>query len=384
MVSQITPEELVERLDGEDTFTLVDTRPEESYESWHIAEANNLPFPPGDELDEEQRARVDELSNGHEIVAICGKGISSTSFATELDDHGYEDVTVVKGGMEDWSKVYDVVSIETPTDTLTVFQIQRRAKGCLGYVVGSRRTGEAVAVDVTRQTGVVEGVAQEAGLTITRVIDTHIHADHLSGGRELADKLGVPYHLSGHVDDRDVTVEREYDAVEDGDLLTVGDIDLDVLHTPGHTSEMVNLVVDGSVVLTSDTLFVDGVGRTELQFGEEDAAYGAELLYESVNDILADLDNDLTVLPGHVGVTADGRYETGHPGEPIAARLGDLKTHLDVFTHNEAEFVSDLSTQNSEKPQNYETIIAVNTGNETVDREEDATELELGPNNCSA
>jgi len=160
-----------------------------------------------------------------------------------------------------------------------VRQVQRRAKGCLGYVVGSKEVGEAVVVDATRQTDQFKVAAQDAGLSIARVLDTHVHADHISGSPTLADEVGVPYHLGDAARERGV--EYEYDPLPDGDVIEVGDVEIEALHTPGHTSEMMNYLVDGELLLTGDTLFVDSVGRTELQFGEDDASRGAELLYDS-------------------------------------------------------------------------------------------------------
>jgi len=101
------------------------------------------------------------------------------------------------------------------------------------------------------------------------VLDTHVHADHISGSPTLADEVGVPYHLGDAARERGV--EYEYDPLPDGDVIEVGDVEIEALHTPGHTSEMMNYLVDGELLLTGDTLFVDSVGRTELQFGEDDA-----------------------------------------------------------------------------------------------------------------
>lgn len=387
MITKLTARELADRIDAGESFTLIDTRPEDSYDAWHITGATNIPFDPNESMSDDQFQQVADLVETDQVFAICGKGISSTSFALELDErqngHGF-DIGVVQGGMEDWSKVYDVVPIEIENNGLKIVQIQRRAKGCLGYIVGSSSAGEAVAVDVTRQTDVFKTAAQEAGLTITRVVDTHIHADHVSGGRKIAEELDVPYHLSGHLDDRDVNIDYEFEPLADENVLTVGDIEIKALHTPGHTSEIVTLLVDEAAVLTSDTLFINGVGRTELQFGDEDAAHGTELLYDSVNGVLADLDDNLAVLPGHVTVTPDGEFGVGSPGQPISARLGDLRDRLDVFTLDEELFVERIVENDAKKPSNYETIIAVNVGDESVGRDEKATELELGPNNCSA
>jgi len=318
MVKNITAEQLAEKIDADEQFTLIDTRPEDSFEAWHVRDAGNVTYDPDEGLSEDQLNEVNALVDGRPVVAICGKGLTSTPFAFDLDEHGYDDVEVVTGGMEEWSKLYEVVPIETTSDDLVVRQVQRRAKGCLGYVVGSKAVEEAVVVDSTRQTDQFKVAAQDAGLSITRVLDTHVHADHISGSPALADEVGVPYHLGDAASERDV--EYEYEPLSDGDVIEVGDIEIEALHTPGHTSEMMNYLVDGELLLTGDTLFVDSVGRTELQFGEDDASRGAELLYDSLHETILDLPDDTKILPGHLSVTSDGRYENGSPGDP--SRLG--------------------------------------------------------------
>jgi glyoxylase-like metal-dependent hydrolase (beta-lactamase superfamily II)/rhodanese-related sulfurtransferase len=327
-------------LDEGGRFTLVDTRPEESYEAWHVPGAENVPYDSREGVSESTADRVAELADGGPLVAICGKGLSSTPFAFDLEAHGFEEVSVVEGGMEDWSEVYEVVPIETPREDLVVRQLQRRAKGCLGYVVGSRETNEAAVVDATRRTDEFAVAAQAAGLAIEHV--------PLAGG----------------------------------EVVEVGDVEIEALETPGHTTEMVSYLVDGEYLLTGDTLFVDSVGRTELQFGEADAERRAELLYDSLQTILG-LPDDTTVLPGHATVSADGRYETGEPGEPIAARLGDLRGSLALLGLDREAFVERVTSDTPEKPSGYGTVIDVNRGAETVD-EDEARELETGPNNCAA
>jgi len=369
-------------LDSGESFTLVDTRPEDSYESWRIDGAVNVPFGPDDDLGDEDLERIEAARNGKPVVAICGKGLTLTAFGFELQRRGYDDVSVVKGGMEDWSSVYEVVPVDTESDDLVVVQLQRRAKGCLGYVVGSERTGSAAVVDPTRQTDRFKVAAEEAGLTIERVLDTHVHADHVSGGRKLADELGVPYHLGEEASERGV--EYDYEPLADGETIGVGDVEIEVRHTPGHTTEMVNYLVDGEALLTGDTLFVESVGRTELQFGEDDAERGAELLYESLHETVLPLPDETLILPGHVSVTADGRYEVGTPGEAISAQLGRLRDELDLLGLERDEFVARLVEHAPEKPPNYERVIEINTGSNPPEDESEATELELGLNNCAA
>ena len=382
MVKTITADQLADRLDGDEQFTLIDTRPADSYEAWHVRNAANVPYDPDEGVSDDQLDEVNDLVDGRPVVAICGKGLTSTPFALELDDHGYDDISVVNGGMQQWSKRYEVVPIETSTDDLVVWQVQRRAKGCLGYVIGSSETGEAVVVDATRQTDEFKIATQDAGLSIGRVLDTHVHADHISGSPTLAGEVDIPYHLGDAASDRGV--EYAYEPLSDGEVIEVGDIEIRALHTPGHTSEMMNYLVDGEVLLTGDTLFVDSVGRTELQFGAADASRGAELLYDSIHETILGLPDDTTILPGHVTVTSDGRYEHSSPGDPVAARLGDLREDLDLLGLDRDAFVERLAENAPEKPPNYEAVIAINTGSETVDDENEATELELGPNNCAA
>lgn len=380
MVDRITAEEFADRLDAGESFTIVDTRGRAGFESWHLPDSENVQYDPREGADDDQLDRIEAATDGEPVVTVCGKGLTSVPFAFELDQHGVEDILVLQGGMESWSKIHEIVPLETGGD-LVVGQVQRRGKGCLGYVVGSRATGEAVVVDPTRRTDVFQVAAERSGLTIEGVIDTHVHADHLSGARDLAESLDVPYHM-GEVARE--SVEFDFEPLADGDRLEVGASEIEVLHAPGHTAEMVNLLVDGEYLLSSDTLFVDSVGRTELQFGEEGAERGARLLYETLHDTILELPDDVRVLPGHVAVTADNRYETGSPGEPVETRLGDLRTDLDLLGLDEAAFVDRITGKTQEKPPNYETVIAVNSGERTVESESEATELDVGPNNCAA
>ena len=380
MVNTISPERLAELQDEDGEYVLVDTRPEDNYESWHVSGAVNFPFGPEEELDGKLADLRDVVGDTDRVIAICAKGISSSNLATRLESATDEfDVVAVDGGMKGWSGVYDRVEIDVGEE-LTIVQLQRRAKGCLGYLVGCSETGEAVVVDPTADTDEYEAAAEEADLSITGVIDTHVHADHISGGHQLADDLGVPYYLGEHASERDV--EREYTPLEHNEVLTVGERDLKAIYTPGHTSEMISLLVDGKALLTADTLHVDSTGRTELEFSEDEGEKGAMMLYETLHRTILSEPENLVVLPGHVTVTADGEFEHGAPGEPIRTTIRDARTGIDLLGLDEDAFVERMADA-GEKPSNYEEIIEFNRG-VTAIPPEDRVELELGPNNCSA
>jgi len=382
MVTSVTPERLAELQDGDESFVLVDTRDPESYGSWHVAGAKNFPYDDGGSIDDRHEELADLVGDADRILTICAKGRSSSGFVEELARQGYEDVAVVEGGMEAWSRVYETVAIETHREGLAIVQVQRRAKGCLGYVVADADEGVAAVVDPSRHTGEFAAVAEDRGWEIVAVLDTHVHADHLSGGRQLAADRNVPYFLGERAAERGV--EYPFEAFGRNEVLHVGDVEIKAVPTPGHTTEGVSYLVDDAAILTGDTLFVHAVGRTELEFGDDDAATGAELLYDSLHRTLMCLPDGVRVLPGHAAVTDEGEYEDGEPGQPIETTIGTLRTGLEVLGLDREEFVRRFETNVPAKPPNYETVIAINRGQRGRPDEAEATELELGPNRCAA
>ncbi|MHC3436700.1 MBL fold metallo-hydrolase [Natrialbaceae archaeon A-gly3] len=379
MVTTLTANRLAELIDGGEELALVDTREEESYESWHVPGAVHFPFGITDELDGRLEELRDLVGDRDRVITICGKGISSGSFAVRLADATDEfDVGAVEGGMEAWSRVYDRVSIDVGGPT--VVQVQRRAKGCLGYLVADPDAGEAVVVDPTADVDQFILAAGERGLEIAGVIDTHVHADHVSGGKTLADSLDIPYYMGEHASDRGV--EREFDPLADGDTLEVGNLEIEVLYTPGHTSDMITLVVSDHAVLTADTLHADSTGRTELEESDDEGERGARLLYQSLQETILELPDDLVVLPGHVNVDADGEFSTASPGDPVWTTIGDAREGIEALSLDEEAFVDRMS-EAGEEPANFEEIIEINRGVRDLEPES-RDELETGPNNCSA
>ncbi len=417
---------LDERRRGDRSFVVVDTRPAESYEGWRIADSRHFFYKPFHEFDREAFERETGVNVDDDVVTLCAKGKASASFAEELEAAGYDDVSIVEDGMRGWSAVYDRVALPLPDagdDPLDIVQIQRRAKGCLGYLVVGGVEGDpggndaaddavavdesaddadrvAVAVDVSRHGE--EWVEAAAGYdaAVVGVLDTHVHADHLSGGRALADDLGVPYYLPAAAAERDVAYD--FEPLDRNETLDVGGIDVKALATPGHTEDMASYLVGRSAVLTGDTLFADGVGRTELQFaaGEGDAdrtgdggagdaeragaETGARDLYDSLHATLLAEPDDVSVCPGHFPVADDGTTGGVVPGEPVTTAVGRARTGLDVLGLDRDAFVERITTTLPEKPPNYADVIAANRGVEAPPDEVSAIELELGPNRCAA
>jgi glyoxylase-like metal-dependent hydrolase (beta-lactamase superfamily II) len=358
------PNELADRHEDGGLFVL-DVRREEDYEEWHVEGSHNLPI--YDQLLEEDfsglEESLDELPEDEEIVVVCVAGVTSARTAGFLRERGY-DATSVAEGMNGWGRAhvtYEIEAIEGIT------QIVRPGTGCVSYLIED--SGEAIVVDPSMYLDEYLDTAEERGVEIVGAIDTHAHADHISGGRSLADELDVPYYLH----DEDGGELEEYTAIEDGETLAVGDRSLEVLHTPGHTPGSVSLRVDNAL-LSGDTVFVRSVGRPDLEGSEEaDVREGAENLFESL-DRLADLPGETVVLPGHF---------SDEDVRPLATTLGDLDAENDLFGMESKEgFVETIVEGLSDEPANYNEIKAINWGKEPLT--ENDLDLELGPNNCAA
>jgi len=165
---------------------------------------------------------------------------------------------------------------------------QIRSEGCLSYLVGCERTGIAAVVDPKKdEAHRLLALAQSRGMRIRFAIDTHTHADHFTATRDLATSLDVPVvmhrgSVAPFVDLR----------VDDGETLVVGDLRLELLHTPGHTNDSMSIRV-GRHLLTGDTLLIQATGRADLPTGDPEA------LYDSLFGVLARLPRDLSVFPAH-------------------------------------------------------------------------------------
>lgn len=159
--------------------------------------------------------------------------------------------------------------------------------------------------------------------------------------------------------------------------MTVGRLDIEVIHTPGHSEGSVSFAIDGAALITGDTLFHESVGRVELgvEAGIEDSnvEQNAATLYESLQRLL-DRPDDALVLPAH---------DPGSPEPPVTATLAEVKERNEDLGRDREEFVQELASDIPDHPPNFERVKRTNVGRESVPAEELA-ELELGPNNCAA
>lgn len=225
--------------------------------------------------------------------------------------------------------------------------------GCASYLVGCAGHGRAAVVDP--QFEVTEYVAGAAryGMKIEAIINTHVHADHRSGARRLAEAVSAPIFFH-----RSADVRYDFRALDDGDEISLGNVVIRALHTPGHTPESLALLVtdltrstEPWMVLTGDTLFVGDVGRPDL--GGDDAGRD---LHASVHRIMG-LPDYVEVYPAHISGSPCGKVMSGKPSSTVGFerrynKAWQCKTRDD--------FVMSIFSDVPPMPENFLEVVAFN------------------------
>ena len=223
------------------------------------------------------------------------------------------------------------------------------------YFVGCAGKGVAVVVDPVAPPTTYLEIAEGTGTSIQLVIETHLHADHLSTGQALAMRVGAEYVLHASA-----TPDYAFRAVEDGSVLTIGNVQLTVLHLPGHTPEHIGVVVSDRarderpwLAITGHTLMVGDMGRTELASTAED---GARALYQSARKLRA-LPDDVVVLPGAFAGSVCGR---GLSATPISTIGFERRANRAFRIEDEEEFVEFMLRETPPAPPRAREIRAAN------------------------
>lgn len=357
--------DLQERLARGEPTTVLDVRPADERDEWRIPGSTWVDA--YHEIKAGDMSRLDslDLPTGQPIVTVCAGGITAAKATEHLRSKGLNAHTL-QGGMGAWNLACNLAETSLPGGTRAV-QVRRTGKGCLSHVLVN--DGEALVVDAGVDPDVYERIARDLDARIVGVLDTHIHADHLSRTPRIARHLGVPYHLGASAD-----MQAPYAPLHDGDEVPFGDDHIQVFHTPGHTWESSTYRI-GDILLTGDTLFIDGVGRPDLGAGKTEVRARARALHDSLERIMAH-DGATRVLPAHASQPL--------PFDDVqwSASLDAIRARVNLLGLGAEDFVAAVEARLGDVPPSYHRMVELNRLGEWPD--EEAPGLEAGANRCAA
>ena len=298
------------------------------------------------------------------VVTVCAGGKTSLIAAGLLQKKGF-DVYSLVGGMKAWSLAWNTAKISFPD--FEIIQLRRTGKGCLSYIIISNK--EAVVVDASLPLEAYQEIIQKEGLTLKFVMETHIHADHLSRSKQLAESNSIALHLP--IPNK---VSFHFEPITGSTEFQIGTVKVKAIATPGHTRESTCYLIDEKVLLTGDTLFVNGIGRPDLKANSDETIEKSRLLYQSLQKLLT-FDESTVVLPAHTSQPID------FDNKPIQTTIGDIARNAPILKLSEEEFSNTVLQRIPPTPANYLSIVEKNIKGDFSDI--NPIELEAGANRCA-
>jgi glyoxylase-like metal-dependent hydrolase (beta-lactamase superfamily II)/rhodanese-related sulfurtransferase len=366
MTKKIETRTLREWLDAHRPVTVLDIRTDHDRIEWAIP--GSLHVNAYEALQNGQPGALADLviPADRPVVTVCNAGKVSQIAADVLANRGF-DAQSLAGGMKAWSIAWNVADVPLADSSVSMIQVRRTGKGCLSYIVAS--DGEAAVVDPSVTPDVYLDIAQRHRWSIRYILETHIHADHLSRARVLANQAGSVLLMPPQ--DR---TRFAFAPIANGERIRLGNATLRALHTPGHTDESTSYILNEAAVFTGDTLFTNGVGRPDLHADPDGARVRARFLFKSLNQ-LRDLSPQIVVLPAHAS------EPIAFDGWPIAAPMDDIDRWLAGWLTSEAGFVDRVTSHVPPTPPNSVRILALNEAGDFPTG--DPMELEAGANRCA-
>lgn len=371
-VQALTAKEVTQKIFNKESLFILDVRNENDFNDWkiegHYFDYLNVPY--FDLLDGVEDI-LEKIPSDKEVLVVCAKEGSSVMVSEMLSEAGHS-VSYLKGGMKAWSEHLEPVKVGDLKDGGEMYQFVRIGKGCLSYMVIS--DGEAAIIDATRMADIFIDFVKEKGAEITHVFDTHLHADHISGGRVIAEKTKATYWLPPK-DAEEVVFD--YQPLEEGKDMIIGNTKIKIhpIYSPGHTIGSTSFIVDDLYLLSGDILFIDSIGRPDLAGMAEDWVGD---LRKTLYSRYKALSKNLIVLPAHFMII-DELNENGSVGKKLSTLFSE---NHGLNIADETEFRHLVTDHLPPQPNAYQEIRETNMGKFSPD-EEKQREMEIGPNRCA-
>lgn len=372
-IKGINTGDLAKKIINEEDLFILDVRNEDDFKDWQIEGKNieTLNKPYFDLLDGVDEI-IDSLPRDKQILVVCAKEGSSIFVGEKLLEAGFKDVAYLKGGMKAWSDHLEPVKVGDLQNGGAIYQFVRLGKGCLSYIVASG--DEAIIIDPVRTIDPFITFTKDKGLKISNVIDTHLHADHISGARTIREATGATYWLPKEDASE---VQFDYKKLSSNSKIEFenSDVSIEVIYTPGHTIGSMSIIIDQAYLITGDILFVDSIGRPDLAGKADNWAHDLrETLYERYRN----MSDNLIVLPAHFGKIS----ELNQDGS-VYEKLGTLfETNDGLQITDKEKFIQTVSENLPPQPNSYQEIRKTNMGKINPDQEEQIN-MEIGPNRCA-
>lgn len=372
-IKGINTGDLAKKIINEEDLFILDVRNEDDFKDWQIEGKNieTLNKPYFDLLDGVDEI-IDSLPRDKQILVVCAKEGSSIFVGEKLLEAGFMHVAYLKGGMKAWSDHLEPVKVGDLQNGGAIYQFVRLGKGCLSYIVASG--DEAIIIDPVRTIDPFITFTKDKGLKISNVIDTHLHADHISGARTIREATGATYWLPKEDASE---VQFDYNKLSSNSKIEFenSDVSIEVIYTPGHTIGSMSIIIDQAYLITGDILFVDSIGRPDLA-GK--AGNWAHDLRETLYERYRNMSDNLIVLPAHFGKIS----ELNQDGS-VYEKLGTLfETNDGLQITDKEKFIQTVSENLPPQPNSYQEIRKTNMGKINPDQEEQIN-MEIGPNRCA-
>ncbi len=376
--TDISAQALKESLDKNqnNNLFLLDVRQPEEFAEWNIENSVNIPL-----SEISKKDALNKIPKDKEVITICPRGNRSTIGKYLLQRYGYN-VKSLEGGLKSWSisVEYGHKEFEIANSKVNLSQVRRIGKGCISYIIESDREAAVIDPVFPIDNYIIE--AKRLGATITKVFDTHLHADHISAAKSLAEKVKAVYYQSAYeqYEDKDnQNSSLSIDKLKDGDVQNTGATSLKVVHTPGHTPGSLSFLIGDKMLFTGDTLFIDSIGRPDLR---DNAKEFTGNLYDSLQQKIMKMPGNILILPSHFEKDIENHTL-------LTSTLRETKEKSPFLNPNitKDEFVKNISSKvmDTAPPPSYKEIISINSGKKSIQSSSlsDVFDLEIGPNRCS-